>query len=59
MRMIGESANRDPQRVTNILDEHRAIAEAVRDGELQHARHAVTTHLASTVRYLGLAVDPT
>jgi DNA-binding GntR family transcriptional regulator len=59
MRMIGESAIRDPQRVATVLDEHRAIAEAVRDGELEHARHAVTTHLASTVRALGLAVDPT
>jgi DNA-binding GntR family transcriptional regulator len=59
MRMIGESAIRDPQRVTTIVNEHRAIAEAVRDGELQHALQAVITHLASTVRVLGLAVDPT
>lgn len=34
MRMIGESALRDPNRVTTIMDEHRGIAEALRDGDL-------------------------
>jgi DNA-binding GntR family transcriptional regulator len=57
MRMIGESVIRDRQRMTTIVDEHRGIAEALRDGDLQRTREAVQTHLASTVRALGLAVD--
>jgi len=59
MRMTGESAIHDPQRIETILHEHRAIAEALRDCELDRAREAVKVHLASTVRALGLAVDPT
>jgi DNA-binding GntR family transcriptional regulator len=58
MRMIGESAIRDQDRIATILDEHRGIAEAVRDGDREGAREAVTVHLASTARALGLAVDP-
>jgi DNA-binding GntR family transcriptional regulator len=57
MRMIGESAIRDPQRINTILYEHRAIAEAIRDGNLQGARRAVRTHHASTLQALGVAVD--
>jgi DNA-binding GntR family transcriptional regulator len=57
MRMIGESALRDPDRVTTILDEHRDIAEALRDGDAQRALRAVQTHLAGTVRAIGLAAD--
>jgi DNA-binding GntR family transcriptional regulator len=57
MRMIGESVIRDRQRMTTIVDEHRGIAEALRDGDLQRTREAVQTHLASTVRALGLTVD--
>jgi DNA-binding GntR family transcriptional regulator len=56
MRMIGESALRDPNRVTTIMAEHRGIAEALRDGDLQRALQAVQTHLASTVRAMGLAL---
>src|SRR5271170_7496608 len=59
MRMIGESALRDPQRLTTIIDEHRGIAEALRDGNLTRARAAVQAHLASTMRALGLLADPT
>jgi DNA-binding GntR family transcriptional regulator len=55
MRMIGESALRDPQRLATIIDEHRGIAEALRDGDLDQAHTAVQTHLASTMRALGLA----
>ena len=58
MRMIRESAQRDPHRMTTIMDEHRSIAEALRDGDVQQVRHAVQNHLASTVRALGLAVEP-
>jgi len=57
MRMIGESALRNPDRMTSIMDEHRDIAEALRDGDVQRARQAVQNHLASTVRALGLAVE--
>lgn len=57
MRMTGDSVMRDPHRMTTIMDEHRAIAEAVRDGDLETVREAVQVHLASTVRVLGLSVD--
>jgi DNA-binding GntR family transcriptional regulator len=58
MRMTGESVIRERQRMTAIMNEHCVIAEALRDGDLQRTREAVQTHLASTVRALGLAVDP-
>jgi DNA-binding GntR family transcriptional regulator len=57
MRMIGESAMRDPDRLTTIMDQHRAIAEALRDGDLPLAREAVRNHLVSTVRAMGLFTD--
>jgi len=57
MRMTGESVIRDGQRMMTIMDEHRSIAEALRDGDLQQARKAVQNHLASTVRALNLAVE--
>ncbi|MCV7409320.1 GntR family transcriptional regulator [Mycobacterium florentinum] len=57
MRMIGESAQREPDRVATIMREHLAIAEALRDGDLPRALQAVQTHLASTVHAIGLAVD--
>lgn len=58
MRMIRESAMGDPHRMATIMDEHHKIAEALRDGDLQRSLAAVRTHLASTVRALGLAIDP-
>ncbi|OBI45578.1 GntR family transcriptional regulator [Mycobacterium sp. E796] len=58
MRMIGESALGDPARTTTIMDEHRVIAETLRDGDLPGALSAVRTHLASTVRAIGITVDP-
>lgn len=58
MRMIGESALREPDRVATIMAEHRGIAEALRDGDLPRALRAVQTHLASTVRAMGLSVEP-
>jgi DNA-binding GntR family transcriptional regulator len=57
MRMTGESVIRDGLRMTTIMDEHRSIAEALRDGDVQQARQAVQSHLASTVRALNLAVE--
>lgn len=58
MRMIGESAIRDPHRMATIMDEHRGIAEALRQGDLQRTLEAVQTHLASTRRALGLSAEP-
>jgi DNA-binding GntR family transcriptional regulator len=58
MRMIGETTTREPLRVTTIMNEHLAIAEALRDADLPRAVQAVQTHLASTVRAIGLAVEP-
>jgi DNA-binding GntR family transcriptional regulator len=45
------------ERITTIVDEHRVIAEAVRDGDLQRTEEALRTHLASTMRTLGLTVE--
>jgi DNA-binding GntR family transcriptional regulator len=45
------------ERTTTIIDEHRVIAEAMRDGDLQRTEEAMRTHLASTMRTLGLAVE--
>jgi DNA-binding GntR family transcriptional regulator len=58
MRMTGESLIHDRQRMATILDEHRGIAEALRDGDLQRTLEAVQSHLAGTLRSLGLAVEP-
>jgi DNA-binding GntR family transcriptional regulator len=53
MRMVGESAVRDPARIETILAEHTLIAEAVRDGDLDRALDAIKAHLAGTERALG------
>ncbi len=57
MRMIRESALDDPNRMTTIMDEHRAIAEALRGGDLERALRAIRTHLASTTRAIGIAAE--
>ncbi|WAJ46308.1 GntR family transcriptional regulator [Mycobacterium sp. Aquia_216] len=57
MRMTGESALREPDRVTTIMHEHLGIAEALRDGDLPRALQAVQTHLAGTVRAIGLGAE--
>jgi DNA-binding GntR family transcriptional regulator len=57
MRMIGESAVREPARMKTILAEHSEIAEAVRDGDLKRSLKAIETHLAGTQRALGFAAD--
>ncbi len=58
MRMIGQSLTRDQQRMATILDEHRVIAEALRDGDIQRTLEAVQSHLDGTLRSLGLSVEP-
>jgi DNA-binding GntR family transcriptional regulator len=56
--MIRESARSDPNRMTTIMDEHRGIAEALRDGDLERTLRAIRKHLASTVRAIGIAAEP-
>ncbi len=58
MRMIGQSLMQDQQRMATILDEHRVIAEALRDGDIQRTLEAVQSHLEGTLRSLGLSVEP-
>ncbi len=58
MRMIGQSLIHDQQRMATILGEHRIIAEALRDGDIQRTLEAVQTHLEGTLRSLGLSVEP-
>jgi DNA-binding GntR family transcriptional regulator len=45
------------ERITTILEEHRLFAEAVRDGDLARTEEFLGTHLASTMRTLGLSVE--
>jgi DNA-binding GntR family transcriptional regulator len=56
MRMNRELVMHE-ERITTIMDEHRGIAEAVRDGDLERSEEVVRTHLASTMRTLGLAAE--
>ena len=55
MRMNRELVMHE-ERVTTILEEHRLFAEAMRDGDLERTEEMLRTHLASTMRTLGLAV---
>jgi DNA-binding GntR family transcriptional regulator len=57
MRMIGESAVREPGRIDTILAEHWLIAEAVRDGDLTRSLDAIRAHLAGTERALGFTTE--
>lgn len=57
VRMIGESAVRDPGRMQTILAEHADIAEAVRAGDLERSLEAIRVHLMGTVTALGMAVE--
>jgi DNA-binding GntR family transcriptional regulator len=57
MRMIGDSMTRDPRRMTTIMGEHRVIADALRDGDVDGVHEAVRAHLSSTTRALGLASE--
>lgn len=57
VRMIGESAVRDPLRMATILDEHARIADAVEAGDVEAGLDAVRVHLLGTVSALGLAME--
>lgn len=55
VRMVAESVLGDPERRESILHEHAQIADALRRGDLESARAAVSSHIASTRRALGVA----
>ncbi|MFF4792905.1 GntR family transcriptional regulator [Streptomyces sp. NPDC001276] len=55
VRMIADSVVADPGRSKTILAEHAEIADAVQAGDVDRAKAAVRTHLASTREALGLA----
>jgi DNA-binding GntR family transcriptional regulator len=57
MRMISDSAVREPMRIETILAEHLEIAVALRDGDLNRSLEAIKAHLAGTQRALGFAAD--
>ncbi len=59
MRMIAASTIHDAQRISTIVDEHQAIAEALHVGHLDQAHQAIDAHLTSTMRSLGLLSNPT
>jgi DNA-binding GntR family transcriptional regulator len=54
MRMVGESAVRDPGRVQTILTEHTRIAEAIHAGNPDEALEAIRVHLTGTELALSL-----
>jgi DNA-binding GntR family transcriptional regulator len=56
MRMNRELVMHE-ERITTILEEHRHFAEAVCDGDLERTEEVLRTHLVSTMRTLGLAVQ--
>jgi DNA-binding GntR family transcriptional regulator len=58
IRMIGESAMRDPGRLKAIVAEHEMIAAAVRARDTAGSRDILRRHLAGTVLAIGLAWDP-
>lgn len=51
-RMVVTSLLRDDARVTSILAEHRQIADAVRDGDVERATAALVAHLRGTLDLL-------
>lgn len=51
-RMVVTSLLRDGARVTSILAEHRQIADAVRDGDVERATAALVAHLRGTLDLL-------
>jgi DNA-binding GntR family transcriptional regulator len=59
LRMIGESAVRDPRRTATIVTEHERIAAAVGHGDADALLDGVRAHLSGTVMALGLSPDPT
>lgn len=56
MRMNRELVMHE-ERIATIVEEHRLILEAIRDADLERTDEIVRTHLASTMRTLGLAVE--
>jgi DNA-binding GntR family transcriptional regulator len=48
-RMIITSLLIDTKRITSILVEHRALADAIRDGDLDRAQTVLEAHLRGTL----------
>ena len=48
-RMVITSLLRDERRTSSILVEHRALTEAIRDGELERAQSILAAHLRGTL----------
>jgi DNA-binding GntR family transcriptional regulator len=57
MRMVGESAVREPTRIDTILNEHARIAESIQSGDLEQALDAVRVHLLGTELALGFTAE--
>lgn len=55
LRMIGESAVRDPGRMTTILAEHEHITAALESGDLAVTVEAIRHHLTGTSLALGMS----
>ncbi|PZQ91899.1 MAG: GntR family transcriptional regulator [Leifsonia xyli] len=52
LRRIRRLAQDDPARLERAAAEHRLIAEAIRDGDADLARHATAVHLHASLRHI-------
>jgi len=52
LRRIRRLAQDDPERLVRAASEHRTIAEAIRDGDADLARHATHVHLRASLRHI-------
>lgn len=58
-RMMLAALARDADRLQQVLDEHRALADAVVAGDAELARDVLAEHLNGTLKLLRLASAPT
>jgi DNA-binding GntR family transcriptional regulator len=52
LERIRRLAQDDPARLVRAAAEHRTIAEAIRDGDADLARHATHVHLRASLRHI-------
>lgn len=52
LQRIRRLAQDDPSRLVRAASEHRLIAEAIRDGDADLARHATAVHLHASLRHI-------
>ncbi|MBN9141602.1 MAG: GntR family transcriptional regulator [Micrococcales bacterium] len=52
LQRIRRLAQDDPARLERAAAEHRLIAEAIRDGDAELARHATAVHLHASLRHI-------